>query len=92
MEQKTLPVYPAIFRWDKDYQGYEVIFPDIPFRTCGKTLELAFLMACDLLRLVLEEHVVPMPEWTVPDPTPFFEVEAEETDLVLLVRPAIYEG
>lgn len=84
------PVYPAVFRRDEDYGGYEVLFPDIPGRTCGKTLEEAFLMACDLLDCFMKVRF-PTSDWPIPEPTSFFDVKAEKGDIVLLVRPAVYE-
>ncbi len=90
MQQSDL-VLPAIFRYDRDYAGYEVLFPDLPCGTCGKTLEEAFLMACDLVALFLD-HPFPTADWQLPAPTPYAVAlqQAREGDIVLLVRPAYY--
>lgn len=81
------PVYPAVFH--REEGGYSVFFPDLPYSTCGKTLEEAFLMACDLLRIWLER---PDPLMGHPSPTPYGQVKGEEGDIVLLVCPILYEG
>ena len=82
-------VYPAILRYDRAYGGYSVLFPDLPYSTCGKTPEEAYLMACDLLRIWLEE---PNPLGGHVPPTPFKEVKKKRGDIVLLVHPMLYEG
>ena len=79
------PVYPAIFRRNEEYDGYEVYFPDLPYVTCGKTIEEAFLMACDVLACS------PLTGLFISAPTPFHEVKAKKGDIVLLVRPAAYQ-
>lgn len=85
LNNSETPVYPAIFHRNEDFDGYEVSFPDLPYVTCGKTIEEAFLMACDVLACS------PLTGLFVSAPTPFHEVKTKKGDVVLLVRPAVYQ-
>ena len=60
---KTKYVYPAIF--EKEEEGYSVIFPDLDIATSGEDLPEAIYMAKDALCLMLydlEERKAEIPE------------------------------
>ena len=60
---KTKYVYPAIF--EKEEEGYSVIFPDLDIATSGEDLTEAVYMAKDALCLMLydlEERKAEIPE------------------------------
>ena len=87
-------MYPAIISKDTDF-GYNVVFPDLlGCVTCGETVEEAYCMAGDALRIWLlytdfEKGIV-CPVGELPKPTPVEEVKAKKGDYVMLVRPRIY--
>lgn len=78
-------IYPAIFHEEEG--GYWVEFPDLDgCFTHGKTLEEAFEWAGDALFAYLDGFKEEI------KPTPISQVEKKfESDIVLLVKPSLYE-